>query len=354
LLDLPQIPTITTTSLVGSSIPESLTFGDFFQDGTYSAFVSVSQTGAAAKAYFLKKNSSSGLWEDFTSTLLTDRNVCTTVAMALTADLNGDKKPDVYVVCGGATAGSFKQVLFMSQASAATYVRQETSFTLQQAFGASAGDIDGDGNVDLVVTDNGLTVAFMNDGRNLGAASFVRDDTRIPTSGAGQIFPTLHRKVFLLPRLNAKPDLVIGGSGSGSNTTMVYFKNDNAHFHLDHTTGVSNVFESKMLNGISAQLFDLVETDTYLFVLAKYVTVENAAAATTMAVLRYELAANNQLATQLNLIGNELALPSNPYSPLGGYVSQIKRNSQGAFVAFDAACSSGEQRCQFSLTPTPP
>lgn len=116
--------------------------------------------------------------------------------MALTADLNGDKKPDVYVVCGGATAGSFKQVLFMSQASAATYVRQETSFTLQQAFGASAGDIDGDGNVDLVVTDNGLTVAFMNDGRNLGAASFVRDDTRIPTSGAGQIFPTLHRKVF--------------------------------------------------------------------------------------------------------------------------------------------------------------
>lgn len=352
-LDLPQIPSINTTSPVGSSIAESLTFGDFFQDGTYSAFVAVSQSGTAAKAYFLKKNTS-GSWEDATDSLLSDRSVCNTVVQSITADLNGDGKPDVYVVCGGASAGAFKQVLFMSQTGATPYVRQETNFTLQQAWGAAAGDIDGDGHVDVVVTDNGQAIALMNDGRGLGAASLSKNTSRIPGPDGIQAFPTLHRKVFLLPRPNTKPDLVIGGSGAVSNITMVYLKNDNGFYHLNHSTGASNVFESKFLNNVAAQLYDLVEADAYMYVLAKYVAVENASTATAMSVLRYELPANNQVGTQLNIInanGTELALPNNPYSPLGGYVSQIKPNRQGALVAFDAGCIANEQRCAFMVSP---
>lgn len=350
-LDVPQIPSITTTSPVGSSIAESLTFGDFFQDGTFSAFVAVSQSGASAKAYFLKK-SASGVWEDATTTLLNDRGVCQTVVQSITADFNADGKPDVYVVCGG--VGAFKQVLFVSQANSSTYLRQETSFTLQQSWGAAAGDIDGDGDIDLVVTNNGQAIVLMNDGTKTGAGSLTKDLSRIPTTGAGQVFPTLHRKVFLLPRSNAKPDLVIGGSGAVSNTTMVYLKNDNGRYYVNHLTGVSNVFENKMLSGSTAQLYDLVETNAYLYVLAKNEPVENASSAAVMSVLRYELPANNQSATTINLVnlnGDELALPSNGYNPTGGFVSQIKRNSLGDFVAFDGACVSSEQRCSFSTTP---
>jgi hypothetical protein len=86
-----------------------------------------------------------------------------------------------------------------------------------------------------------------------------------------------------------------------------------------------------------------------LFVLAKNTTVENGSNATSMLVLRYELPSASP-GTQLNLISS-LALPSSPYQPNGGLVSQFKPNSSGKLVAYDADCVSTEQRCDFVVTP---
>jgi hypothetical protein len=358
-LDASQIPLIAGDAAQWTQVPESLAFGDFFQEGKYSAFVAANKKdGGSAKAYFLKNVA--GTWTDATTEVLTNRNVCTNVIQAISADFNGDDKPDIYVACGGST-GATKQVFFMSRTGSGqtAYDRQETSFDLQ-SWGAAAGDIDGDGDIDLVVTDSGGTVALMNDGSKLGASSFSRDTTtRVPTNGGLNSFPTLHRKVFLIPQANANPDLVIAGTSADINSTAIYLKNNNTsgtqgRFYVSPSTGMSAMFEDKVIDDVAVKFYDVLAHNNALHVLAKNVGVEMAPTATEIVVLKYEnptmISSTNAL---LNLQGGNngvLPLPSG-YSPTDGFISQFKINTAGRLVAFDGACASNSQRCAFSIAP---
>ena len=346
---------------VTNAVAASLTLGDFSQTGEYSAFVAVQQQAGLPLAAFYKKNGSS--WAEIGGLITGDKTVCNEVRQAITADFNKDSKPDVYVVCGG----NVKQVFFMSQGSG--YVRQESPFTLTNSWGATAGDIDGDGDVDLVLTDNGLTYAYLNDGTKQGAASFAATATagRVPTAATGASpanvnFPTLHRKVFLLPRTGGYPDLLIGGDGATNNRAMIVLKNQFAsgqpgYFYANSdVTSTFNSFEEFPLNNISFKPFDVVETTRFLYVLAKNADVSAAANATSLVVLRYELPTNNSPATSIiNLTGADGTNGADPvvYSqtsmPGDGFVSQIKPAS-GKLVAYDAACASLADRCGFNAT----
>ena len=351
-LNTPQIPEIATTTPAGRSIADSLAFGDFFQTGSYGAFVAVSQSGSLAKAYFLKKNAG-GVWDDNTSTLLSnsDRSVCANVVQALTADFNNDGKPDVYVVCGGNTAAT--QILFLSQANQTAYTRQETTGISLQAWGAAAADIDGDGDIDVVSTDGNSIVQLTNN-LSAGVVSWTKKTQSDMGITSLSDFPTMPRKVFLLPKAGGLADLVVTGNGNQVNNTMVWMKNQSGHFNFNGNSAVSSIADTYSMTGIDnqpihASVFDLVVTSSYLFVLAKNTTVENGSNATSMLVLRYELPSASP-GTQLNLISS-LALPTTPYQPSGGLVSQFKPNSSGRLVAYDADCVSTEQRCDFVVTP---
>jgi hypothetical protein len=92
-----------------------VTFGDFFQEGKYSAFV----VSTAGQAYFLRQ-SASGTWTDDSSTLFGTgaRNTCN-ATYAITADFNADGKPDVFLSCSGLS----NQLIFLSSGS--SYVRTD-------------------------------------------------------------------------------------------------------------------------------------------------------------------------------------------------------------------------------------
>ncbi len=349
---------------VANAIPASLTLGDFAQEGAYSAFVAVRQLVGVPKASFYRKTGSG--WSEISGLLTgTNKDVCNNIIQAITADFNGDGKPDVYVVCGG----NAKQLFFMSQGK--EYVRQESAFTLTYSWGAAAGDIDGDGDIDLVLTENGFTFAYLNDGLKKGADSFGnsfsegrvpdRDDITIAADD-GIAFPTAHRKVFLLPRMvNGKsaPDLVIGGDGDSRGKTMILLKNDNGFFRasLDSTF---NSFDGYKPGNVTFKPLDLVETSRFLYVLARDTDVSAPVTnQTNLVVLRYELPFNNNPSTSdLNLTAADGTYPTNEANfvvmkqstaPSDGFISQFKPVN-GKLVAYDGGCETLGNRCAFSVT----
>ena len=343
ILDSPQVTALT------ASDGRTVTFGDFFQEGEYSAFVVVDVSGVK-EARFLKKVGS--VWTDYTGMILpiqSTRSICTDVAQAITADFNGDGKPDVFVICGMSAASS--QYIFMSQANSAQYTRQVVSNSAGsaialQAWGAAAADVDGDSDIDIVITDNNNVVTLENTVNTNG--HWNKHTDWITGQNSGLNFPTMPRKVFLLPRANSRPDLVVGGDGSASNVTLAWMKNSNTsaapYYSFNDNSSVSAYAPAYLMGGgSSATIYDVVQTSTSMIVLAKNTNLVNESAASSMVLLRYNLPVGSQPLS--------LTFGQNTVSYTGGFISQFKLISTGNLVAYDGACVAGQTKCAFVATP---
>lgn len=261
---------------VGVVNDRSLAFGDFFQDGSYSAFISTwRRTGvhdsylkikpivdAPNKVYFVKFIN--GKWVDKTSTLLpneADRYTCVSHSYTAVTDFNKDGKPDLFVSChgidysfgpGDTISGQSieqllpttwrsilfnKQIVYLSQ-SDGTYKRIETA---DEIYGhhASTADIDGDGNVDVATTNASWGNAnpyedyrpFFLMGR--GDGTFTKNYSRMPARVVTDVGSSIHIYwTYLIPTENGRVDLIaVGdkvawyknpGNGDFSNVTPTY------------------------------------------------------------------------------------------------------------------------------------
>jgi hypothetical protein len=194
--------------------PRSLSLADFFHDGTISMFLTAPRFtnawpndnpahwgDAPSYSYFLRKGSD-GKWIDDTARLIpnpADRYTCVTTTYSLVADFNNDGKPDLYLSCTGVdfTIGgqwtsdqASDQHLYLSQADGTL---KHVTLPIGKVYGhqATAIDIDGDGNVDVVSVDPVVRKSpFVLWGH--GDGSFTEDRTRMPADMQGkQIYGTV-------------------------------------------------------------------------------------------------------------------------------------------------------------------
>ncbi len=153
------------------------TAGDFFQEGRWALFTVRSNVDGTALASFLAQDEQ-GRWTDRSTELLIgpqERRTCADPRQAITADFNRDGKPDVYLACNGASAASH-QTLFLSQPDG-TYRKLETPFGLRSSQ-AEAGDLDGDGHIDVITIDTSSARALVLWGRGDGTLEI--DASRMP------------------------------------------------------------------------------------------------------------------------------------------------------------------------------
>jgi hypothetical protein len=119
--------------------------------------------------------------------LLPNADGCIHPRKALVADFNQDARPDVFVACHGFDAPPFpgeRNKVVLSQPDG-TYLTQDAGPDVGFFHSGSAADVDGDGDVDVVVTNNmeAATVVVL---LNQGNGAFQRETTgRLPASLRG-------------------------------------------------------------------------------------------------------------------------------------------------------------------------
>ena len=159
----------------------TLAFADFFGNGTYSAITAMPKYAnvykednplkypdSPAEVVFLKR-SPEGKWQEATQELMSatsSRDICITPGFAEIADLNNDKRPDVFFSCTGLDfysvnlpppghpdyPGNSDQFVLLSQPDE-KYAVKKLDIGKLYSHQASLVDLDSDGNVDILSVD---------------------------------------------------------------------------------------------------------------------------------------------------------------------------------------------------------
>lgn len=345
----------------------SVTFGDFFQEGKYSAFVSsmraTNKYGIAnlpdvpGVAYFLSQDIN-GKWRDRTSQLLktnSERETCISASYSITADFNNDGKPDVYISCSGVDNDfynfgfsmselinykSSNQIIFLSQKDN-TYKRVEVPFNIY-AHQAAAADINGDGNIDIVTINVFGNTIFPDSNSGVdsvavllgnGDGTFKQDTKIIPKSSS---MPDLN----IMWNLNVIPidgrlDLILS-----KESFTIWVKGDKKG-GFDWSTIKKFIMPLSTSHGTRySTALDVVYDNGYFYF---YVTDGWAGVpieGVEWAIIKYST--DTVTASVMHTFYN-------PSVTLKPYSAQIKPTASGAFVAYTGGCWSNAGACSMNV-----
>lgn len=327
--------------------PISVTFGDFFQDGQFSAFIVLATPGQLGEVRFLRWKGSESRWVDDSDRILSRANnnssACVNSQYAITADFNLDGKPDVYLSCAKTTQ-AVAQVLFLSQPNG-TYIRQMSDFVVDGK-SASALDINADGYIDLIVSNStsvssGEPEVYLGSLVN-GQPSFpsrpttgklvMRDPSHLCTGGnVGSAIPSFVNYVGAVPSTNGRTDLILGASGALN--SIIWLKDLGASSSPRYSICKSAFFQNVTDSAVLTDVYSSVDSGVAYFYLARKTSTQS------MSITRYtldEVAVNNNTSTNYAVVkGNQSAWVTGTASE---GVPELFKVTSGYFRAFDAGC----------------
>ena len=318
-------------------VPTSVTFGDFFQEGQYSAFV----VSTDNKAYFLRWKTSTSAWVDDSARLFGtgSRDTCS-ATYAITADFNSDSKPDVFLSCSGTS----NQLMFVSSGS--SYVRTDTQIAVD-GNRAAAADINGDGILDLVLTNRNAVPQIWKGGS--GGLTFTQQTAPIwlvTTTCNGFTLPTNVDTVFLVPTSSGSVDLILGGVAAvGGQPYVQMQKQSNVPYFTTcngYAKGFQQIYDTS--NNVAA-LRDIFFQSSKFYVLTQSIVTSQ------IQLSSYTVNSDTPLASPVFSATQRLSESSTGV----GLPQQYKYNV-GTFQPYEAGCSPDiySGRCATSANITPP